>query len=172
MPETSAGPGPGAAGVAVPTTDRDLGAALVDAVWGLRRVTRRVVRESFPEPALPPSEAELLAAVSRAKGTSVNDAAQALQLAPNTVSTLVGRLAKAGLLERRPDPADRRAARLHLTVAGHARVRQFRRHREDVLERALGTLAADERRALAAALPALGRLAGSLEEIAAAGGTR
>jgi DNA-binding MarR family transcriptional regulator len=160
------------AGVAVPTTDRDLGAALVDAVWGLRRVTRRVVRESFPEPALPPSEAELLAAVSRAKGTSVNDVAQALQLAPNTVSTLVGRLVQAGLLERRPDPADRRAARLHLTVAGHARVRQFRRHREDVLERALGTLAADERHALAAALPALRRLAGGLEEIAAAGGTR
>ena len=172
MPETSAGAGPGAAGAAVPTTDRDLGAALVDAVWGLRRVTRRVVRESFPEPALPPSEAELLAAVSRAKGTSVNEAAQALQLAPNTVSTLVGRLARAGLLERRPDPADRRAARLHLTVAGHARVRQFRRHREDVLERALGTLAVDERRALAAALPAIRRLSGSLEEIAAAGGTR
>jgi DNA-binding MarR family transcriptional regulator len=151
--------------VTATTTDRDLGAALVDAVWGLRRVTRRVVRESFPEPALPPSEAELLALVSRAEGTTVNEAAQALQLAPNTVSTLVGRLARAGLLERRPDPADRRAARLHLTVAGTTRVRQFHRHREAVLARALDTLDDHERRALAAALPAMGRLADSLEAI-------
>jgi DNA-binding MarR family transcriptional regulator len=154
---------------AVTTTDRDLGAALVDAVWGLRRVTRRIVRETFPQPALPPSEAELLAAVSRAKGITVNEAAQALQLAPNTVSTLVGRLVRAGLLQRRADLLDRRTARLHLTVAGQARVRQFRRHRERLLDRALRTLDDDERRALARALPAMQRLAGSLEAISAAG---
>ena len=169
MPESSP---KGAGAGAVTTTDRDLGAAVIDAVWGLRRVARRVVRESFPEPALPPSEAELLAVVSRAKGTTVTEAAQALQVAPNTVSTLVGRLVTAGLLERRPDPADRRAARLHLTVAGHARVRQFRRHREAVLERALGGLGDRERRALAAALPALRSLAEGLESISAAGGSR
>jgi DNA-binding MarR family transcriptional regulator len=141
----------------------------VDVVWGLRRITRRVVRESFPEPALPPSEGELLATVSRDKGLTVNEAASALQLAPNTVSTLVSRLAAAGLLERRPDPADRRAARLHLTLAGHARVRQFRRHREAVLARALHTLEDHERQALADALPAMRRLAGSLETIATGG---
>ncbi len=162
----------GSAEVTATTTSRDLGVALVDAVWGLRRVTRRVVRESFPEPALPPSEAELLAAVSRAKGTSVSDAAQALQLAPNTVSTLVGRLVRAGLLERRPDPVDRRAVRLQLTVAGHARVRQFRRHREAVMERALGALDDHERRALADALPAMQRLADGLEAISTSGGAR
>jgi hypothetical protein len=49
-------------------------------------------------------------------------------------------------------------------------VRQFRRHREAVFERALGTLADDERRALAAALPAMGRLANSLEAIGTGGG--
>ena len=67
-----------------------LGVELADAVFGFRRVTRRVVRQSFSGDVLPPSEAELLAFVGRSKGTGVGEAAQALQLAPNTVSTLKG----------------------------------------------------------------------------------
>jgi len=142
----------------------DLGAQVADAVWGFRRVARRAVRQSFPGPPLPPSEAELLAYVGRYKGVGVNDAAQALQLAPNTVSTLVGQLGRAGYLERRPDPNDRRAARLHLTVAGAARIRHWRRHRAEVLAKALESLEPAERGALAAALPALRHLAMKLEQ--------
>ena len=40
----------------------------------------------------------------------VAEAARSLGLAANTVSTLVGRLTVAGLIERTDDPADRRAA--------------------------------------------------------------
>ena len=65
-----------------PTADhlKTLGTELADAVFGFRRVTRRVVRQSFPGDPLPPSEAELLAFVRRSKGTGVGEAAQALQL--------------------------------------------------------------------------------------------
>jgi DNA-binding MarR family transcriptional regulator len=144
---------------------RALGVELADAVSGFRRVTRRVVRQSFPGDALPPSEAELLAFVGRSKGTGVGEAAQALQLAPNTVSTLVGRLVDAGLLERRVDPADGRAARLQLTATGTARVRRWRNHRSDVLARGLDTLDDHERAALAAALGPLRRLGEHLETL-------
>jgi DNA-binding MarR family transcriptional regulator len=140
-----------------------LGIALADAVFGFGRVTRRVVRQSFPGNVLPPSEAELLVFVGNSKGTGVGDAAQALQLAPNTVSTLVGRLVDAGLLERRADPTDGRAARLQLTTAGAARVRQWRRHRAEILARGLDTLDDSERDALAAALAPLRRLGENME---------
>jgi len=150
-----------------PTADhlKTLGTELADAVFGFRRVTRRVVRQSFPGDPLPPSEAELLAFVGRSKGTGVGEAAQALQLAPNTVSTLVGRLVEAGLLERRADPADGRAARLQLTTTGTARVRRWRRHRAEVLARGLDTLDDDERAALAAALGPLRRLGENLDTL-------
>ena len=141
----------------------DLGDDLANAVFGFRRVTRRVVGRSFAGDPLPPSEAELLGFVRRSKGSTVNDAAQALQLAPNTVSTLVSRLVGTGLLARRPDPADGRTARLRLTSAGSARVRRWRHHQAEVLARGLETLDDDERAAIAAAIEPLRRLAQSLD---------
>jgi DNA-binding MarR family transcriptional regulator len=143
----------------------ELGVALADTVFGFQRVTRRAVRQSFSGDVLPPAEAELLAFVGRSKGTGVGEAAHALQLASNTVSTLVGRLVEAGLLERRADPADGRVARLHLTSAGAARVRRWRRHRAEVLAQALDTLDEHERTALAAALAPLRRLAENMENL-------
>jgi DNA-binding MarR family transcriptional regulator len=144
----------------------ELGVALADAVFGFRRVARRVVRETFEsDDPLPPSEAELLALVGRAKGTSVRHAAQTLQLAPNTVSTLVSRLVESGLLDRSVDPADGRAAQLQLTPAGSARVRRWRRHRAMILSRALDALGDDERAALANALTPLSRLTEHLDAL-------
>jgi DNA-binding MarR family transcriptional regulator len=144
-----------------------LGVELADAVFGFKRTAHRVVRQTFSsDNPLPPSEAELLALVGRSKGTGVSEAAHALQLAPNTVSTLVSRLVEAGLLERRPDPADGRVARLQLTAAGTARVRRWRSHRADILARALDTLDDDERTALAAALGPLRHLRECLDAIA------
>lgn len=142
-----------------------LGLELADAVFGFRRVARRVVRQTFADRVLPPSEAELLALVGRSKGTSVRDAAHALQLAPNTVSTLVSRLVGAGLLERHADPTDGRATRLQLTAEGAARVRRWRRHRAEMLSRALDALDATERTALAAALAPLHHLTESLDAL-------
>lgn len=136
---------------------------LADAVQGFRRVLRRAVRSSFPGAPLPPSEAELLALVGRQPEVSVSEAAGVMQLAANSVSTLVGRLAALDLLERRVDPDDRRAAKLHLTATGDARVHAWRRHREQVLSGAMAQLSAGDRRALGAAVPALRRLSAALE---------
>ena len=144
-----------------------LGVELADAVFGFKRTAHRVVRQTFSsDNPLPPSEAELLALVGRSKGTGVSEAAHALQLAPNTVSTLVSRLVEAGLLERRPDPTDGRVARLQLTSAGAARVRRWRSHRATILARALDTLDDRERDALAAALDPLRHLIESLDTMA------
>jgi DNA-binding MarR family transcriptional regulator len=142
-----------------------LGADIADTVLALRRAVRRVTRRTFAGTPLPPSEAELLAFVGRNKGAGVNDTAGALLLAPNTVSTLVGRLVTAGLLERRPDPDDKRSVRLHLTVAGSARVRAWRRHRSELLERALASLDRADVRDLERTLPAMKRLTEAIDRL-------
>jgi DNA-binding MarR family transcriptional regulator len=78
------------------------------------------------------------------------------------MTALVGRLADAGLVQRRTDPGDGRAVLLSLTPAG---AELLDRRREDRAARLAGPLAGlteDDVRALTTALPALGRLAGVL----------
>jgi DNA-binding MarR family transcriptional regulator len=98
----------------------------------------------------------------------VTEAAEALALAPNTVSTLVGQLTDAGLLRREPDRDDRRVARLHVTEAARHRIEAWRDQRIELTARAVCRLAPADRDALAAAVPALTRLVGALQELEAA----
>lgn len=133
-----------------------------DAMGRFRRTVRRAVRTGLPGPALPASETELLALVNRMGGIGVAEAADLLQVAPNTVSTLVGHLRRAGLLRRTPDPADRRAARLNLTKAGAARVTEVRRRRTNILDEAFGKLSPEDRDSILSSVPALERLIAAL----------
>jgi MarR family transcriptional regulator, transcriptional regulator for hemolysin len=53
------------------------------------------------------------------EGLSQVDLADILELQPISLVRLLDRLVEHGLLERRPDPRDRRANRLFLTRSGH-----------------------------------------------------
>jgi DNA-binding MarR family transcriptional regulator len=136
---------------------------LMQIVSRLRRTVRRRVRRDWPHRPLVESELELLRLVGEQPGVRVLDAASALGVAPNTVSTLVGRLTVAGLLERRVDPEDARAARLFLTRAARRRFADWRDRRQGVVGEAFRSLSGNEQLALAAAIPALRRLADRLE---------
>ncbi len=91
------------------------------------------------------------------------DAAQELRLAPNTVSTLVGKLTCAGLLTRSRGAPDARTALLTITDSARERLTQWRDLRADLAGQALARLSPADRRALTAALPALLRLAEGME---------
>ena len=56
----------------------------------------------------------ILAWLNRQPGLSQKELAEKLEVEPITVARLVDRLEARGLLERRPDPSDRRVWRLHL----------------------------------------------------------
>ena len=56
------------------------------------------------------------------EGLSQVDLAEVLELQPISLVRLLDRLVERGLLERRPDPKDRRANRLFLTGAGRTLV--------------------------------------------------
>ena len=136
---------------------------LFGAISQIRRAARRAVRQAWEQEPLPPAQSELLRLAGRRPGITVADAAQELHLAPNTVSTLVGKLTAAGLLYRTRDPQDARTARLTITDSARSRLAQWRDLRADLTARVLSRLTAADRRALAAALPALLRLAEGME---------
>jgi DNA-binding MarR family transcriptional regulator len=72
-------------------------------------------------------------------------------LSQPALSRLVDRLAGRGLIERSPDPADRRGVRLALTDAGRACQRRIgRRHARNVAQAATARVSAAELRQLEA----------------------
>ncbi len=137
---------------------------LMAAVGAIRRIARRAARQAFAGEPLPPAQSELLRLAAARPGLSVADAAHELRLAPNTVSTLVGRLTAAGLLERVRAVSDGRSVRLSVTDAARRRIAGWRDLRADLAARALDELNASDREAIAGALPALLRFAANLEE--------
>jgi DNA-binding MarR family transcriptional regulator len=70
------------------------------------------------------------AAVGDAAGLRLKDLAERLRIAPRSATEVVDQLQDKGLVERRPDPVDRRATRIVLTEGGtrvRAQVREERR---------------------------------------------
>jgi DNA-binding MarR family transcriptional regulator len=129
----------------------------------VRRAARRAARQAWTRQPLPPAQSELLRLAAARPGITVADAAQELRLAPNTVSTLVGRLTEAGLLVRERGAADGRTALLTATEKARQRLAEFRDLRADLAGRALAQLPEQDQKALAAAVPALLRLAERME---------
>lgn len=81
------------------------------------------------------------------------------QISQPGLTQLVTRLERDGLVERRPDPADGRAALVHITEAGREIGEARHEDRGRHLHRLVTQLTPEERQAIAAALPALSRLA-------------
>jgi DNA-binding MarR family transcriptional regulator len=136
---------------------------LLEALSGVRRAVRRRADRPVELSALTGAQLELVRLLRREPGVSIADAAARLRVAPNTVSTLVGRLADAGVLERRVDEADRRVVRLTLTSGLRRRVEAWRDRRVDALDDALAKLSPEERDRLDEAVPVLVRLADQLQ---------
>jgi DNA-binding MarR family transcriptional regulator len=143
---------------------RALAAELLAAISAIRRIGRRAARRAWQDEPLPPAQSELLRLAAARPGLSVADAAHELRLAPNTISTLVGRLTAAGLLERARAASDGRSVRLSVTGKARQRIAGWRDLRAELGARALDQLPASDRETLAAALPALQRFAAQLEE--------
>jgi DNA-binding MarR family transcriptional regulator len=72
----------------------------------------------------------ILARVSAKPGLSQNELASLLEVEPISVGRLVDRLEARGLVERRPDPADRRIWRLHLLPSAESVLEEISKARE------------------------------------------
>jgi DNA-binding MarR family transcriptional regulator len=72
----------------------------------------------------------ILARVDAKPGLSQNELAALLEVEPISVGRLVDRLEARGLVERRPDPADRRIRRLHLLPSAAPVLEEITKARE------------------------------------------
>jgi DNA-binding MarR family transcriptional regulator len=140
-----------------------LAADLLERMATLRRALRRATGQPWPGGALTGAQLELLRAVRREPGISVNEAAETLRVAPNTVSSLVGQLVDAGLMLRAQDARDRRVARLDLSPSARRRLEAWRDERALALREALERLEEADLRALAAANGPLARVVEALD---------
>jgi len=136
---------------------------LTEIVTRLRRVLRSSIRSDYPWETLPMAQVEILQRLRAEPGLRVNDLAVRHRLASNTISVLVQQMVLAELLTRTPDPTDRRAVRLNLTPDGVQILDDWQRAHETRFETSLGRLAAEDRSAVLAALPALSRLVDEIE---------
>jgi DNA-binding MarR family transcriptional regulator len=144
--------------------DEALAGELLESMGRIRRRTRRRLSRPTPLADLSMAQMELVRVVRRHPGVSVAGAAAELGVAANTVSTLVSSLVTAGVVDRVPDPADRRAAQLDLTPQAARRMNRWRDERAAAVSAALAALDRTDRHAIADALPALGRLAEALSQ--------
>jgi DNA-binding MarR family transcriptional regulator len=103
-----------------------LAGEVLAAISAVRRVTRRAARSAWRAELLPPAQSELLRLAAARPRISVAEAAHELRLAPNTVSTLVGRLTAAGLLGRTRAASDGRSVELTVTGSGALRIAEWR----------------------------------------------
>lgn len=86
------------------------------------------------------------------EGINQGGLADLLEVEPITLGRMIDRLQDASLVERRPDPADRRAWRLHLTDKGNGLLDELRPHALETYEQALEGIDPAERDALMATL--------------------
>lgn len=79
----------------------------------------------------------VLSALVGRQGINQGGLADVLEVEPITVCRMVDRLQDADLVERRPDPTDRRAWSLFLTDRGHGVIALLRPLAEDMFDEAL-----------------------------------
>jgi DNA-binding MarR family transcriptional regulator len=119
-----------------------------DLGWALGTVTRsylRIAAEAVADVPGGPRGYQVLSAAARGDAGTQLAMAQRLGLDRTVMTYLLDDLEKAGLVERKPDPADRRARRVVLTEHGTARLCDVERRLRRVEEHVLGPLEPTER---------------------------
>ncbi|MFI8460274.1 MarR family winged helix-turn-helix transcriptional regulator [Kitasatospora sp. NPDC085464] len=127
-------------------------AELADAMTRAIKRIRRQTGWRLEPYGITPGQARALRTLAHVPGCEtpdramrLSDLADKLHIAPRSATTVVDALEEAGLVERSPDPADRRAVRILLTEAGRAAVERIGQVRDEVAQEYFGEVSpADE----------------------------
>ncbi len=101
-------------GVSMDGTDEPL----VEAFWALSRRLRGLAQEALAAWDVTPSQARAVGVLRRCGPVRLGDLAERLRIAPRSATEVVDALEERDLVERRPDPSDRRATLVALTAHG------------------------------------------------------
>jgi DNA-binding MarR family transcriptional regulator len=138
-------------------------ASLTGSAARLRMAIVRTARRLRQEAAgavgeLTPTAAAALATVERHGPLTPSELAEIERVKRPTATRTLGVLIATGLVERTPDPADRRSALVSLTAAGRDRLRRLRGRKNAYLARRMRDLPASEVETLERAASILERL--------------
>lgn len=128
----------------------------------LRLAVARLARQlrQTSETDLSPTQLATIATLDASGPVTLGELAALERVAPPSITKAVGRLVEAGLVERLPDPGDRRITRVDLTPAGRALLERNRSRRNAWLATRLRELPPEEVERLGAAADVLEHLAG------------
>ncbi|MET9344621.1 MarR family winged helix-turn-helix transcriptional regulator [Nonomuraea sp. NPDC003804] len=110
------------------------------------RVKRIKIPEELQSLSLAPRHLSLLAYLLFDGPTTVNDLAARLEVAPATVSLMVGDLSRKGVLERREDDADRRRTIVSIAPAHQTSIEEWLGRGAGAWRKALEPLTPEQRR--------------------------
>lgn len=125
----------------------------------LRVVLGRLMRRLRAEHGFSLAQGAVLGRLDREGPQSVSDLAGKEKMRPQSMAQTVADLEGEGLVERNPDPDDRRRALISLTRAGVEFITDSRQRREGWLVRAIEELPDEDRETMERAVVLLGRLA-------------
>lgn len=112
----------------------------------------RLLRRRFDQKArhlgLTRAQWQVLAHLARHEGIRQVALAELLEIEPITLCRLLDRMEEGGWLERRTDPADRRARLLFMTTKAWPMIAAMRALAEEIYDEALAGLSAEERAGL------------------------
>jgi DNA-binding MarR family transcriptional regulator len=122
----------------------------------ITRMARRLRQEA--DPGLTPSQLAALASIERHGPITPSDLADLERISRPTATRILRGLVAAGLVERRPDPADGRSVLVEIEEPGRRLLTRLRSRKNAYLSRRLAGLDSEE-------LETLDRAAGILERL-------
>jgi DNA-binding MarR family transcriptional regulator len=141
--------------VSSPSPDGD---RLAEAFWAVARRLRHRTKVALEPWELSPSLARALSVLAREGDLRLSELAERLRIAPRSATEVVDDLQRLELVNRRPDPDDRRAVLVGLTTDGEETAHAIQEARRAEGERFFAALDASDRADLARVLRKLSEL--------------
>ncbi|MGW5670562.1 MarR family winged helix-turn-helix transcriptional regulator [Micromonospora sp. NPDC003776] len=129
--------------------------SLAETFWAVARRLRHQAKRTLEPWEINPGHARALAALLRHGPLRLSALAEHLHIAPRSATEVVDGLEERGLIERRPDPADRRATLVAPTGEGSRVGEAIRTARAAEADRFFGALSDGDRADLARILRTL-----------------
>lgn len=120
------------------------GTDFLSALFEAQRMLRQLADKEARQFGMTRAQWAVLSKLERSEGQKQADLADAMEMAPISLTRLIDKLCDSGLIERRSDASDRRINRLYLTEASRPLLAKLAVLRVDIIRTALNGLSEAE----------------------------
>ncbi|KQH84279.1 MarR family transcriptional regulator [Vibrio furnissii] len=114
-------------------------------LWDVMRLVRKQYQEESGANCLTIAQAKALSQIARYQGIKQVELAELLEIKPMSLVRVIDSLVEEGLVERRPDPKDRRAHQIHLLPDAEAQLVKIKAVSNRIWDEALQGLTPEAR---------------------------